>query len=77
MNLSLLQTLTWSTVAGAVVSALALAATEPGAPLYGRSTTVGPQGPLVLPVEPTAAGGRTPLPAASAPGPVASQYAAH
>ena len=56
MNLSLLQTLTWSTVAGAIVSALALASVEPVVPGYGRTAVAGPAPSLPLPTEPTAAG---------------------
>ena len=67
MNLSSLQTLTWITVAGAVASALALAAIAPVLPEHRpvaarRSTGLPP-----LPTEPTAAGLVRP-PAASAAG---------
>ena len=56
MNLSLLQTLTWSTVAGAIVSALTLASVEPAAPGVGRAANAGTARSMRLPTEPTAAG---------------------
>ena len=62
MNLSSLQTLTWSTVAAAVASALALAAIEPPGGL-SSTVVIGARGQDALPAEPTAAG-----PAASAAG---------
>ncbi len=62
MNLSSLQALTWSTVAAAVASALALAAVEPPAGLSG-AVVIGSQPALPLPTEPTAAG---PAPRAAA-----------
>jgi hypothetical protein len=65
MNLSALQTLTWSTVVGAVVSALALASGGPIVPERERTVVDGPGVRLHLPTEPTAAGRREP-PAASA-----------
>ena len=55
MNLSSLQALTWSTVAAAVASALALAAVEPPSGLSG-SVVIGSHSALPLPTEPTAAG---------------------
>lgn len=64
MNLSSLQTLTWSTVAAAVASALALAAVEPPGGLSG-SVAIGSHSTLPLPTEPTAAG-PSPQAAASA-----------
>jgi len=56
MNLSLLQTLTWGTVIGAIVSALALAAAESALPKPGRTIAAGVNGTPPLPTEPTAAG---------------------
>jgi hypothetical protein len=75
MNLSALQTLTWSTVAGAIVSALALASGGPIVPERERSAFEGSGSRLHLPTEPTAAG-RPERPAASAVPDAASQEAA-
>ena len=54
MNLSSLQALTWSTVAAAVASALALAAVEPPSG-PASAVTIGSGGPVSLPTQPTAA----------------------
>ncbi len=67
MNLSSLQALTWSTVAGAILSALALASVGPIVPDRERTVVAGPALRLQLPTEPSAAGRRE-LPAASAAG---------
>jgi len=56
MNLGLLKLLTWSTVVGAVVCALALAAVEPIAPRASQMSSIDAGTSLVLPSEPTAAG---------------------
>ncbi len=73
MNLTLLQTLTWSTVAGAIVSALALAAVEPLVLEHGWAAAAGHNELPPLPTEPTAAG-PTPQPAASAAGEAVSRH---
>jgi len=65
MNLISLQTLTWSTVAGAIISALALAGGELVVPERERAKVDGTGPWLQLPTVPTAAGRRE-QPAASA-----------
>jgi hypothetical protein len=75
MNLGSLQTLTWSTVAGAIVSALALASGGPIVPERERGAVEGSGSRFQLPTEPTAAG-RPELPAASAAPELASREAA-
>lgn len=56
MNLSSLQTLTWGTIAGAIVSALLLAAVESGLPDQPRAASRRDAAAPPLPTQPTAAG---------------------
>jgi len=66
MNLSSLQVLTWGTVTGAIVSALAIAAVEPAAPGGDRRAGFGASTHSRSAAERSAAGIRPPAAAASA-----------